>query len=170
VAVVKDGKPVPEMGEIFALVAQHGLIFATGHSAASESIILIDAAKKLGITKLLVTHGMSVPGGATDEQLKQMADMGAIIEMTWLAQLPAAQTQPAATGGRRITVAEYARVIKLIGAEHFLISSDMGQMANPPHVKAMRDFILALKAAGLSEGEIDWVARKNPARLLGLEP
>jgi predicted metal-dependent TIM-barrel fold hydrolase len=97
-----------------------------------------------------------------------MADMGAIIEMTWLAQLPAAQTQPA-PGGRRITVAEYARVIKMIGAEHFLISSDMGQMANPPHVKAMRDFILALKAAGLSQDEIDWLARKNPAKLLGLE-
>jgi predicted metal-dependent TIM-barrel fold hydrolase len=69
-----------------------------------------------------------------------------------------------------VTLATYARVIKLIGAEHFLISSDMGQMANPPHVKAMRSFILGLKELGLSDEQIDLVARKNPAKLLGLEP
>jgi hypothetical protein len=172
VAVVKDGKPVPEMAEIFSLIAQHDLIFETGHSAAAESLILIDAARKAGITKIVVTHAMSVPGGgATDDQLKQMAEMGAIIECTWLAQLSAAQTRPAVgPPQRKVTLAEYARVIQMIGAEHFLISSDMGQMMNPPHVKAMRDFILGLKKDGLTQDQIDWVAKKNPAKLLGLDP
>jgi hypothetical protein len=171
VAVVKDGKPVPEMDEILALIAQHNLIFETGHSAADESLVLIAAARKLGISKIIVTHALSVPGGATDDQVKQMADMGATIECTWLAQLSAAQTQPARGGAQKqITVAEYARVIRLIGAEHVLISSDMGQMQNPPHVKAMRSFILALKDQGLSDEQIDLVARKNPAKLLGLDP
>ncbi len=171
VSVVKDGNPVPQMAEIFGLIARHNLIFATGHSAAAESLILIDAAKKLGITKIVVTHALSVPGGATDEQIKQMADMGAIIECTWLGQLSAAQIQPArGAPQRRVTVAEYARVIRLIGAEHVLISSDMGQMRNPPHVQAMRAFILALKNEGLSKEQIDLVARKNPAKLLGLDP
>ncbi|HEX3359320.1 MAG TPA: DUF6282 family protein [Tepidisphaeraceae bacterium] len=173
IAVVKDGQPVPEIAEIFKLIANHDLIFETGHSAAAESLILIDAAKKASVSKIIVTHAMSVPGGASDEQLKQMADLGAIIECTWLAQLPGAQpqTQPApSTPQRHITVAEYARVIKMLGAEHVIISSDMGQMRNPPHVKAMRDFILALKTEGLSDEQIDLVARKNPARLLGLDP
>jgi len=172
VAVVKDGKPVPEMAEIFALCAQHNLIFETGHSAAAESVILIDAAKKAGITKIVVTHALSVPGGgATDDQLKQMAGMGALVECTWLAQLSAAQTPPpAGMPPRKVTVAEYARVIRLIGADHVIISSDMGQMQNPPHVKAMRSFILALKNEGLSDEQIDLVAKKNPAKLLGLDP
>jgi hypothetical protein len=176
VAVVKDGSPVPQAAEILGLIAEHNLIFATGHSAAAESLVLIDAARKLGISRIVVTHALSVPGGATDEQVKQMADMGAVIEFTWLAQLEAAQTPPPpgqappAAPQRRITVAEYARVIRLIGAEHFLISSDMGQMKNPPHVQAMRSFILALKKEGLSDEQIDLVARKNPAKLLGLEP
>lgn len=169
VPVVKNDKPVPEMGDILALAAEHNLILATGHSAAAESLVIIDAAKKLGISKLLVTHGLSVPGGATDEQIKKMADMGAIIELTWLATLSAAQTQPAATGGRQINVREYARVINLVGAEHFLISSDMGQLKNPPHVEAMRSFILALKKEGLTDQQIDLIARKNPAKLLGLD-
>jgi hypothetical protein len=172
IAVVKDGQPVPEMMPILELIAQHDLIFETGHSSADDSLVLIAAARKLGITKIVVTHAMSVPGGgATDAQMQQMADMGAIIEMTWLAQLHAAQTQPAHGPRQRVvTLAEYARVIKMIGAEHFLIASDMGQMMNPPHVKAMRDFILGLKANGLTDDQIDLVARKNPAKLLGLEP
>ncbi len=172
VAVVKDGKPVPELAEIFKLIADHDLVLGTGHSAAAESVILIDAAKKAGIKQIVVTHALSVPGGgATDEQLKQMADMGAIIEMTWLAQLPGAQT-PVVPGATlpRVTLATYARVIQKIGAEHFLISSDMGQMMNPPHVKAMRDFMIGLKKEGLSDEQIDLVARKNPAKVLGLEP
>jgi hypothetical protein len=183
IAVVRDGRPVPELADIFAIIAQDHLIFETGHSSASESIILIAAAKKAGISRIIVTHALSVPGSATDDQLRQMADLGAIIEMTWLAQLPAAQSQPAATAAgqsqgavgiagtpRRITVAEYARVIRLIGAEHVLISSDMGQLLNPSHVQAMRSFILALKDQGITDPQIDLVARKNPAKLLGLDP
>jgi len=172
VAVVRDGKPVPELAEIFKLIADHDLILETGHSAAAESVILVDAAKKAGIKRIVVTHALSVPGGgATDEQLKQMSDMGAIMELTWLAQLPGAQT-PVVPGATlpRVTLAAYARVIQLIGAQHFLISSDMGQMANPPHVKAMRSFILGLNELGLSDEQIDLVARKNPAKLLGLDP
>jgi hypothetical protein len=92
----------------------HDLIFETGHSAADESLILVAAARKAGIHRIVVTHAMSVPGGgATDDQLKQMADMGAIIELTWLAQLSGAQTQPAhGVPQRKVTLAEYARVIQ----------------------------------------------------------
>jgi hypothetical protein len=167
VAVVRDGKPVPQLAEIFALIAEHNLVFETGHSSAAESLVLIDAAKKAGITRIVVTHAMSVAGGATDPQLQQMAQMGAIIEMTWLGQMSGAQTQPSAQP--KVTVAEYARVIRLIGAEHVLISSDMGQMQNPPHPQAMRSFITELKKQGISDEQIDLIARKNPARLLGLD-
>jgi hypothetical protein len=167
VPVVKDGKPVPQLAEILSLIAEHNLVFETGHSSAAESLVLIDAARKAGITRIVVTHAMSVAGGATDPQLQQMAQMGAIIEMTWLGQMSGGQTQPSAQP--KVTVAEYARVIKLIGAEHVLISSDMGQMQNPPHPQAMRQFILDLKKQGISDGQIDLVARKNPARLLGLD-
>jgi hypothetical protein len=183
--VVKDGRPVEEMGPILELVAQHHLVLATGHSAAAESLVLIAAAKKRGIENLVVTHALSVPGGATDEQLRQMVQMGAVIEMTWLATLPAAQPTTAgapnagtgATAGaasatrsaRPITAREYVRVIHMLGAEHVLISSDMGQLQRPTHVQAMRAFLMALKAEGLTDGEIDWVARQNAARVLGLD-
>ena len=62
-----------------------------------------------------------------------------------------------------------AQAIQAVGAEHFLMSSDLGQPGNPVHTQGLRDFITALKANGISDREIDLITRKNPARLLGLD-
>ncbi len=62
-----------------------------------------------------------------------------------------------------------ADAIKAVGAEHFLMSSDLGQPGNPVHTEGLRAFITALKAAGISDGELDLITRKNSARLLGLD-
>ena len=45
IPVVRDGRPVPELGEIFALVARHDLVLETGHSSPEESLVLIRAAR-----------------------------------------------------------------------------------------------------------------------------
>jgi Family of unknown function (DUF6282) len=170
VSVVKDGKPVPELAEIFQIIAQNDLILETGHSSADESLILIDAAKKTGVKKIVVTHAMADPCSAKDEQLKQMADMGAVIECVFLNTIEGPNAQTASGRAHaQITIKDYARVIKLFGAEHFLIASDLGQQFNPVHPDGMLAFINGLRAEGLGEREIDLVARKNPARLLGLE-
>jgi hypothetical protein len=170
VPVVKDGKAVPELAEIFKLIAENDLLFETGHSSAAEAIVLIEAAKAAGVKRIVVTHAMALPGGGTtDEQMQRMADLGAYIECTWLATLKGPVLKPTAGVPDSLSAAGYARAIKKIGAEHFIISSDMGQTGRPTHPEAMRAFILALKKEGLSDGEIDLVARKNPARALGLE-
>jgi sialic acid synthase SpsE len=171
VPVVKDGQPVPELAEIFQIIAQNDLIFETGRSTSDETLILIAAAKKAGVKKIVVTHAMAVPlNPATDAQLQRMADLGAVIECLWYANLAAQPTGPTANNPNQVTstVADYARVIKAIGAEHFLLSTDMGQPGHPSHTEAMREFIAALKKNGLSDHDIDLVARQNPARLLGL--
>ena len=88
-----------------------------------------------------------------------MADGGAVMELDWYAVYQ-----------DRRTVEEYVSVIREIGAEHFLISSDLGQEGSPSHPDGLRTFIGALRDAGLSDSEIDMMARDNPARLLGLAP
>lgn len=167
VAVVRDGKPMPELAEIFQLIAQNDLILATGHSSADESLVLIAAAKEAGVKRLLITHVLAESIGATPDHLRKFADAGAILECTWLAHQP---TGGPVNVGPTLAVAEAARAIKSIGAEHFLISSDLGQAGNPAHPTGLRAFIAALKAAGLTDRDIDLLARKNPARLLSLEP
>ena len=167
VSVVRDGRPMPELAEIFQLIAQNDLILATGHSSADESVILVAAAQAAGVKRLVITHVLAESIKATPEHLAKFAAAGAIMECTWLAHLPGTG---AVNVGRTLRLTECANAIKSVGAEHFLISSDLGQAGNPTHPEGLRTFIAKLKAEGLTDRDIDLLARKNPARLLGLEP
>jgi hypothetical protein len=159
VSVVRDGKPVPALDEIFQLIAKNDLIFATGHSAPAESIILLGAARQAGVKRLLVTHVLSSSTRATIDQMQAMVALGATLEVVWLAHL----------GNKPLPVSVCVHAIQTVGAEHFLMSSDLGQPGNPVHTEGLRDFITALKAGGITDREIDLITRKNPARLLGLD-
>lgn len=170
VAVVKDGAPVPEMAELFKVIAENDLVLATGHSSVDECLILIDAAKKAGVKKILVTHVLADPVDATVEQAKRLADAGAILECVWATHIAGPHApSPSGRVQKQVTVAEHAAMIKAVGAERVLVSSDLGQYLNPLSPDGMKAFILGLRELGLSEREIDLAARKNPARLLGLE-
>ncbi len=157
VSIMEDGEPVPAVLEVFALVAEHDLTLAMGHSSPGEVLRLIPEAKRLGVGRILVTHVFSQ--GATREQMRQMAAEDAIMEIDWLAVY---------SGGR--TIEEYVAAIREFGAGAFFLSSDLGQAGNPLHAEGMRAYIRALREAGISAAEIDVMARRNPARLLGLDP
>ena len=153
VAVVKNGKPVSELTEIFRIIAENDVVLETGHSSPEESLILIPAAKQLGVQRIVVTHAMS--SGANLAQMKRMGELGAIIECQY---------------GDVAAIARYADAIKAIGAEHFLISSDLGQPQSPIHTTGMKMFIMRLLDDGITQQQIDLMAKTNPAKLLGLKP
>ena len=156
VSVMKNGNPVAELVEVFQIVAENNLILAMGHSAPEEVLVLIPFAKKQGVRQILVTHVFGQE--ATNLQMQQMADAGAMMELDWLA----AYTNPE-------LLKDYVEVIQSIGAEHFIISSDFGQAGNPDHATGMRQFIKALIEAGINQAQIQMMARNNPATLLGLD-
>ena len=156
VSVMKNGNPVAELVEVFQIVAENNLILAMGHSAPEEVLVLIPFAKKQGVRQILVTHVFGQD--ATNLQMQQMADAGAMMELDWLA----AYTNPE-------LLKDYVEVIQSIGAEHFIISSDFGQAGNPDHATGMRQFIKALIEAGINQTQIQMMARNNPATLLGLD-
>ena len=59
-------------------------------------------------------------------------------------------------------------MIKAVGAEHCMISTDMGLAFEPPPVEGMRTAISSLLKKGISEQEIDRMIKVNPAKLLNL--
>ena len=157
VSVTREGKPVPELAEIFTLVAEHDLVLAMGHSAPGEVLVLIPEAQRHGVEQILVTHVFSQ--NPSRAQMRQMADAGAILEIDWYAVHLGNQTVDA-----------YVSAIQEIGAEHFLMSSDLGQATSPSHVDGLRTYVTAFRRAGVTDDQIDLMLRRNPARLLGLEP
>ncbi|MBL9200782.1 MAG: hypothetical protein JNL39_09765 [Opitutaceae bacterium] len=170
VAVVRDGRPVPEMADVFQAIAENDLVLATGHSAPEESLVLLEAARRAGLRRLLVTHALTPRWRVNGAQMRTMAALGAVLELIWhnhMPRPPPAPGRPPAAAPMPIAVAVDA--IRAVGAEHFLISSDLGQAGSPPHADGLRAFAAALRAGGLDDREIDLVLRKNPARLLGLD-
>jgi hypothetical protein len=171
VSVVKDGRPVPEMAEVFKVIVENDLVLATGHSAPEESIILLAAARQAGVKHLAVTHVFTQKVRSTIEQMKEMAKLGAVMELIWYVHMP--NPAPGAGGPvptAPIPIAEAVRAVKTVGADHFLISSDLGQARAPVHPVGLRSFASELKAGGLSDREIKQMLCDNPARLLGIEP
>jgi adenine deaminase len=100
---------------------------------------------------------MASPGGSmTLEQMREAAKQGALLELVH------------SSLDEQLTKA--AEAIKAIGAASFLISSDLGQPPNPLHTDGLLAIYEGLMARGISAADIDVMSRKNPARLLGLEP
>ena len=156
VSVVKDGKPAPELGEIFQIIGENDLVLAMGHSSPEEVLLLLPEARSRGIEKFVITHVLAQE--PTQAQVARMADQGAILELDWNG-----------IQSGRFTISDYVEVITAVGARHFLISSDLGQYLNPLHTDSLKAFIKALREQGISDGGIDMMARQNPARLLELE-
>ena len=157
VPVMRNGKPDPALAEIFDLIAEHDLVLAMGHSSPEEVLALIPEARRRGVDQILVTHGLGQQ--PSRDQLAQMADQGAIIELVWLA-----------VGNGEFTMTQYADAIRDVGARHFLLSSDLGQEMNPLHTDGLKAFMEGLRAEGIGDADIDTMIRRNPARLLGLAP
>jgi predicted metal-dependent TIM-barrel fold hydrolase len=92
-------------------------------------------------------------------QMKEAAADGAYVELVYHSLL----------AGGRLTIAGYVDTIRAVGAEHCILSSDLGQADSPVHTVGWKTYLEQLKKAGVTEAEIDLMARRNPARLLGLE-
>jgi hypothetical protein len=169
VAVVRDGQPVAELDAIFALCAKHKLVLQTGHSSAEECLVLIRAARKAGVERIVVTHAMADPIGMSLEQLKEAARLGAKLECVWLSNLQGPKSHlESMRHWKHVSTADYAKAIREVGAEHFVLSSDLGQYLNPVHTDGLKAFILGLREAGVSEKEIELLVRGNAAALLGM--
>jgi len=156
--VTRDGNILPEVLAVIDIAAKHDLVLEMGHSAPQESLLIIPEAKRRGVQHIVVTHAMASPGGSmTLAQMREAANDGALLELVYSPPTDEQMTKE-------------AEAIKAIGAVSFVISSDLGQPPNPLHTDGLLAMYEGLMAHGVSAAEIDVMARKNPARLLGLTP
>lgn len=161
VPIAKNGQLLPETKQVLAIIAHEDIALATGHLSPEESLMLIREARGMGINRVIVTH----PTQGIDmsiEQQKEAAKMGAFLEYCYVGTLPF-------SGANQKTTAFYVQNMKDIGPTHVIMSTDLGNAVNPVHTAGMRSYIQALLKEGMTQDEIDIMARKNPAYLLGLK-
>ena len=168
--VAANGKVFPETEEVLKIIARENLSLATGHIAPDESLAVIKRAKELGVKNIVVTHAMAEVPGMTLDQVKQAAAMGAYIEYCFLNDIHGPQSYwPFLRTWRRVSFADIAKVIKEVGPQHFILSSDLGQNGTPTHADGMEMMANGMKREGLSQADVDLMMKKNPAKFLGLE-
>jgi hypothetical protein len=148
--------------EILRLVKEHDAVVATGHVDLAEQFALVDAARALGV-RVVMTHALETLVGPdhTLADVVELANRGAMIEFTYLTCIPggmAATEEPAV----------FARAMMTVGPQRAIMSTDFGQAESPHPAAGMRLFIDEMLVAGVPAGAIDLMARRNPARLLGL--
>jgi hypothetical protein len=167
--VAPNGQVTPEMEAILKIIARENLLLATGHVHPEEIIAVVRRGRELGVKNMLVTHGLTNVPGLTMAQAKEVAAMGAVIEVCFL-QFQAGPNAPLAflTHWTQIGAKHVAQAVKEFGARSIVISSDLGQSANITHPDGLEVAIAAMKREGISDADIDTMMRKNPARLLGL--
>ena len=119
-----QGRLVPEAYPVLEAVKRHDMVLATGHLSTEESMVLVDEAKNMGINRLVVTHGstMSIMTGMTVEDMKALAGKGAFIEHCVHVVMPM---------GFGLPIAQLADMLRAIGPEHCIISTDFGQTFHP---------------------------------------
>ncbi len=167
--VAIDGKVTPEMEEVLKIIARENLVLATGHVHPEEVLAVVKRGRELGVKNMLVTHGLTNIPGLSLEQAKQVTAMGAKIEICYLQFMTGPQAQyPWMTHWDRVDAKAVAQAVKDIGAEHLVLSTDLGQqgMMTPPD--GIENQVAAVKAAGVSQADIDTMMKRNPAQLLGL--
>lgn len=156
------GNLVTEMEPILSLIQKNNMVLATGHISPQEIFVLVKEAQKVGIKKIVITHPTDkefMEKVLTIKELQQLAKIGAFIEFTIIGILPNEFGHDPA---------QLVQVIKTIGPEHCILSTDLGQPQNPLPVEGMRLFIATLLRHGITREEIELMVKVNPAGLLDL--
>jgi hypothetical protein len=167
--VAPNGQVTPELEEVLKIIARENLVLATGHVHAEEVLAVTKRATELGIKNIIVTHGLTNIPGLTMEQAKEAAANGAIIEVCYL-QFMTGPNAPYAwmKHWSEVSGKFVAEAVKQIGAKNIVLSTDLGQQGMMTHPDGIENMIAAVRAAGVSDSDIDLMLRKNPAQLLGV--
>jgi len=162
--VLENGKLSDKVKRILEKIAEANIIVGTGHMSSEERKVFIEGACDRGVKKIVVTHvNSSWSYCPIEEQLSLNRDE-VFFEYAFMPTLPYIDNQD---------YKEVAQWIKSIGANKVIIGTDAGAswasskgIALPHPVEAMAAFVNALKHQGITEEEIDLMARITPSRLL----
>jgi len=139
---------------------KYKLMLETGHSSPAEALMIIREAKRQGLEHVVVTHAMLAPVSMTIAQMQEAAKAGAFLEFVY----------NGLTGREKsFEFKDYAAAIRAVGARSCILSSDMGQAANPLHPDGLTAFFTGLLKEGIPQADIELMSRTNPARALGLQ-
>ena len=141
---------------LLKLLAEADVLLATGHLSAREVGWLVAAARDAGVRRMLVTHATFTVPNLGLEDLKELATLGAFLEVTAFQLLH----QPGCDGSM------LAAVVRAAGTDRVVLSSDAGQPDSPPAPEALQLLVEALAREGLDRRALEAMASEIPRALV----
>lgn len=166
ITVLRDGRLIPEVREVIALVKEYNACLASAHLAAQETHAVVKEAKAQGLERIIISHARWAMTGLSIEDLREFARLGCFIEFEFGLMMPFMYF---IHGEPPADPREYVAAMRGVGPEQCFISSDLGQLYSPSPVEGLRSYVAILLKCGMSAKEIQMMLQRNPARILGLE-
>ena len=152
------GELVPGLNHCLKLIKEYDAVLCVGHVSPEETLALVKAAKKAGITKIVVDHPYLPFTELSDlNKQQELVDNGAILNYAFSMITPKWFS---------VAVPQLVENLKIIGHENIVLSSDLGQIHNPLPAEGLRSYIQILLEEGVSADEIDVMLRQKTANLL----
>lgn len=144
-----------EVSDILRIAARRRVAIATGHISHEETFALAEEAKRLGVERIIITHVTFPTTFYTVEEQKRLVDCGAYMEHCATTHLL-----------NKVDFDTVVEQIKVIGPERVILSTDLGQPANPYPDEGLLDFAQRLYQAGFSASDIRMMAVDNPNQMV----
>jgi hypothetical protein len=151
VRITQDG-----LARVLDVVARHGLVLATGHLGRAEIHTVVDAALAAGVSQIVVTHPDYPTQGVPVDEQRELAGRGVLLERCFA---------PIHTG--KVSWEQTFEAIRATRAQSNVLSTDLGQLANPPVEDGLALMADRLLEAGFTADDIATMAVVNTRRLAG---
>jgi hypothetical protein len=151
-----EGGLLPEVHHVFEVAARHQLVLATGHLARDEIFAVVEGAVAAGIRDVVVTHPEFPSQNLSLEDQQKLAELGALLERCFTTPFTGKVPWQRVFDGVRAT-----------GVENNVLSTDLGQVFNPPVEDGLALFADEFLQAGFTDEEVQTMAVENTRRLAG---
>jgi hypothetical protein len=155
-SILENGKLTKDVCDVLEIISERELILATGHLSKIEIIALIRAAHELKLRKVVVTHPTFPSVNLTKEEQKELAQLGAYMDQCYAVITPALG----------VDWNGMYEMIRYVGPEHCILTSDLGMGNNIFPDEGMVRFVTNLANHGFTKEEIRSMTAGNTSFLV----
>lgn len=158
-SILEDGKLTKAAVEVVEVVKEYNGFLGTGHISMEEIAALAKYVQKTGGVKMVITHVLYKVPNCSPTFLKSVIGGGVYAELCTGIIWPTVSDR---------TVDDQVEVIRTIGAENCILSSDGGVSYGVMPHEMLRVNGRLLRNAGITNEELNTMMVVNPKRVLNL--